>query len=105
MYKGLRIAAVVPAYNEEKLIARTIMSMPDWVDMIIVINDGSKDQTLVRAQDVNDPRVSIINHAKNTGVGGSIIDGHRLALELGSDVNVVMAGDGQMDPAYPPDLL
>jgi glycosyltransferase involved in cell wall biosynthesis len=105
MYKGLRVAAVVPAYNEEKLIARTIMTMPDLVDMIIVINDCSKDQTLARAREVDDPRVSIIDHAENTGVGGSIIDGHKLALELGADVNVVMAGDGQMNPAYLPALL
>jgi glycosyltransferase involved in cell wall biosynthesis len=105
MYKGLRVAAVVPAYNEEKLIARTIMTMPDLVDMIIVINDCSKDQTLARAREVDDPRVSIIDHPENTGVGGSIIDGHRLALELGADVNVVMAGDGQMNPDYLPDLL
>ncbi len=105
MYKGLRVAAVVPAYNEEKLIGRTIMTMPDFVDMIIVINDCSKDQTLARAREVNDPRVSIIDHQKNTGVGGSIIDGHKLALELGADVNVVMAGDGQMNPDYLPDLL
>ena len=105
MYKNHRIAAVVPAYNEEKLIARTIMSMPDWIDMIIVINDCSKDQTLARAQEVNDSRVQIVSHAKNTGVGGSILDGHRLAMELGADINVVMAGDGQMDPTYLPDLL
>lgn len=105
MYKGLRIAAVVPAYNEEKLIGRTILSMPDWIDFIIVINDCSTDQTLARVQEINDPRISIINHEKNTGVGGAIVDGHRLALQLGADVNVVMAGDGQMDPAYLPDLL
>ncbi len=105
MYKGLRIAAVVPAYNEAKLIGRTIVSMPDWVDMIIIINDCSKDETLARAREINDPRVHVIDHPKNTGVGGSIIDGHKLALELGADVNVVMAGDGQMDPTYLPDLL
>jgi glycosyltransferase involved in cell wall biosynthesis len=105
MYKDLRIAAVVPAYNEAKLIGRTIMSMPAFVDLIIVINDCSTDETLARAQEVNDPRVQIISHLKNTGVGGSIIDGHRLALELGADVSVVMAGDGQMDPTYLPELL
>jgi glycosyltransferase involved in cell wall biosynthesis len=105
MYKGQRIAAVVPAYNEAKLIERTIGTMPDFIDHIIVINDCSTDDTSALARQSNDPRVTVIDHAKNTGVGGAILDGHKLALELGADINVVMAGDGQMDPAYLPDLL
>ena len=47
----------------------------------------------------------VIDHVRNTGVGGSIIDGHKKAMELGADVDVVMAGDAQMDPAYLPNLL
>ncbi|GAA1798161.1 glycosyltransferase family 2 protein [Planosporangium flavigriseum] len=105
MYKGRKIAAVVPAYNESKLIGKTITTMPDFVDMIIVINDCSTDDTSARARAVGDPRVTVIDHEKNTGVGGSIMDGHQRALELGADVNVVMAGDAQMDPAYLPALL
>ena len=105
MYKGQRIAAVVPAYNEAKLIERTIGTMPDFIDHIIVINDCSTDDTSALARQSNDPRVTVIDHQKNTGVGGAILDGHKLALELGADINVVMAGDGQMDPNYLPDLL
>lgn len=105
MYKGKKIAAVVPAYNESKLIGQTITTMPDFVDMIIVVNDCSTDDTSARAREVGDPRVTVIDHEKNTGVGGSIMDGHQRALELGADVNVVMAGDAQMDPAYLPALL
>ncbi len=41
----------------------------------------------------------------NQGVGGAIVTGHKAAMELGADVNVIMAGDAQMDPAYLPDLL
>jgi glycosyltransferase involved in cell wall biosynthesis len=105
LYKGLKIAAVVPAYNEEKLIGTTIGTMPDFVDLIVVVNDCSTDETSKRARNSGDPRVHVLDHETNTGVGGSILDGHALAMELGADVNVVMAGDAQMDPVYLPDLL
>jgi glycosyltransferase involved in cell wall biosynthesis len=105
VYKEHRIAAVVPAYNESKLIGKTILTMPDFVDIIVVVNDKSTDDTSEQARAVGDPRVVVIDHEVNTGVGGAIMDGHSRALELGSDVNVVMAGDAQMDPAYLTDLL
>lgn len=105
MYRDRRIAAVVPAYNESKLIGKTIMTMPDFVDHIVVVNDCSTDDTSQQARSVGDARVVVIDHAVNTGVGGAIVDGHRRALELGADINVVMAGDAQMDPAYLPALL
>ena len=54
---------------------------------------------------IADPRVTLIRHEVNQGVGGAIITGHKAAMELGADVNVMMAGDAQMDPAYLPDLL
>jgi glycosyltransferase involved in cell wall biosynthesis len=105
VYKDHKIAAVVPAYNESKLIGKTIMTMPDFVDIIVVVNDRSTDDTSEQARAVGDPRVVVIDHEVNTGVGGAIMDGHARALELGSDINVVMAGDAQMDPAFLPDLL
>ncbi len=105
MYEGCRIAAVVPAYNESKLIGQTITTMPEFVDHIIVIDDCSTDDTSAQALKTGDPRVVLIEHEKNTGVGGAILDGHRRALELGADIDVVMAGDAQMDPDYLPNLL
>lgn len=105
MYRGLRVAVVVPAYNEEKLIARTIGGIPETVDDIIVIDDRSTDATAERARETGDSRLTIIRHDRNTGVGGAICDGHKQALRLGCDVSVVMAGDAQMDPKYLPALL
>ncbi|GAA2034924.1 hypothetical protein GCM10009839_39460 [Catenulispora yoronensis] len=105
MYRELTVAAIVPAHNESKLIGKTITTMPDFVDHIIVIDDCSTDDTSEKALAVGDPRVTLIRHEKNTGVGGAIMDGHRRALELKADVDVVMAGDAQMDPDYLPALL
>lgn len=105
MYKGATIAAVVPAYREEKMISTVIETMPDYVDHIVIIDDCSPDATSEVVQRSTDPRVTLIRHEVNQGVGGAIITGHRAALELGADVNVIMAGDAQMDPEYLPPLL
>jgi glycosyltransferase involved in cell wall biosynthesis len=105
MHSGLRIAVVVPAHNEEALIAATVSSMPDLVDHIVVVDDASTDATAEKAQATGDERLEIITHVSNRGVGGAILSGHRRAIELGADVAVVMAGDGQMDPDFLPALL
>lgn len=105
MYKGAVVAAVVPAYNEAKMITRVIDTMPACVDHIVIVDDCSPDGTSEAVTASADPRVTLIRHETNQGVGGAIITAHRAAIDLGSDVNVVMAGDAQMDPAFLPDLL
>lgn len=105
MYHGARVAAVVPAYKEEKMISTVISTMPDYVDHIVIVDDHSPDATSEVVARLADPRVKLIRHEVNQGVGGAIVTGHRAALELGADVNVIMAGDAQMDPAFLPDLL
>lgn len=105
MYKNATIAAVVPAYNEAQMIASVIETMPDFVDHIVIVDDCSPDATSEVVRAIDDPRVTLIRHESNQGVGGAIITGHRAAMALGTDVNVVMAGDAQMDPAYLPPLL
>jgi glycosyltransferase involved in cell wall biosynthesis len=105
MYRGKRIAAVVPAHNEAALITQVITTMPVFVDLIVVVDDASSDSTSAAAQEPGDPRVLILRHETNKGVGGAIVTGHRAAYEAGADINVVMAGDAQMDPDYLPALL
>jgi glycosyltransferase involved in cell wall biosynthesis len=105
MYKGQSVAAVVPAYNEEKLIGKVIQTMPEFVDRIFIVDDNSSDSTSAVAEGLHDPRVRILRHERNTGVGGAVLDGHRAVVEEGVDIAVVMAGDAQMDPAYLPALL
>ena len=46
MYKNKKISVVIPAYNEEKLIEKVLDTIPDWVDLIIVVDDCSKDETV-----------------------------------------------------------
>jgi glycosyltransferase involved in cell wall biosynthesis len=105
MYRGLSVAVVIPAFNEEAAIARAVDVVPDWVDQVVVIDDASHDQTAAVAARRSDPRVEVLRHAENRGVGGAIVSGYRRVLALGHDVAAVMAGDGQMDPDDLPALL
>ena len=100
MYLGKSIAVVVPAYNEEALIEKTLSSIPDFVDKIIVVDDASKDKTkeIVQSLANDDTRIELIVHKSNQGVGGAIVSGYKRARDLGIDVTAVMAGDAQMDP-------
>ena len=98
MRYGRQIAVVVPAYNEERFIVRTLRTVPRFVDHIVVIDDASTDRTAERAARVRDLRVSMIQSASNRGVGAAITCGYARALDLGADWIVVMAADGQMDP-------
>ena len=100
MYKEKTVAVVVPAHNEEVLIAKTIASIPGLVDRILVVNDGSTDRTaeIVEETAKEDSRVSLMRHEVNQGVGGAIVTGYKAARDLGIDITVVMAGDAQMDP-------
>jgi glycosyltransferase involved in cell wall biosynthesis len=96
---GKRVAVVVPAHDEEQLIGTTIAGIPEFVDGIYVVDDGSRDATADRARATGDPRVEIVVHDRNRGVGAAIVTGYKRALEAGDDVVAVMAGDNQMDPA------
>jgi glycosyltransferase involved in cell wall biosynthesis len=97
MVEGKRVAVVVPAYDEERLIVETIRGMPDFVDRIYVVDDASRDTTAERAGAVGDTRVEVIAHDRNSGVGAAIVTGYRRALAEGTDLICVMAADNQMD--------
>ncbi|MEA2406350.1 MAG: hypothetical protein QOE69_469 [Thermoleophilaceae bacterium] len=99
MLEGKTVAVVVPAYNEERLIAETIAGIPGFVDRIYVVDDKSRDDTVERARGAGDPRVEVLVHERNQGVGAAIVTGYKRALADRVDVTAVMAGDNQMDPA------
>jgi glycosyltransferase involved in cell wall biosynthesis len=97
VYEGRTVAVVVPAYNEEALVGSTVQGIPSFVDHVIVVDDGSKDETAARAQ-AADKRVEVIPHEENQGVGAAIVTGYKRAIALDVEVTCVMAADGQMDP-------
>ncbi|MBB72257.1 MAG: ribonuclease BN [Legionellales bacterium] len=107
MFKNKTVCVVVPCHNEETQIGKVITTMPDYVDNIIIVNDASQDKTsdVVRSYQANHPRVTLIEHEQNQGVGGAIATGYKWARDNEVDVAVVMAGDGQMDPVDLPAIL
>jgi glycosyltransferase involved in cell wall biosynthesis len=105
MYRSHRIVVVVPAHNEERHLGEVLSSMPGFVDHVVVVDDGSTDDTAGVAAAAADERVRLLRHTINRGVGSALTSGYRAALELDADVVAAMGGDGQMDPARLASLL
>ena len=96
-----RIGVVIPARNEERFIQKVVETLPTFVDLAVVINDGSTDETqsILEAMESSE-KVDIIK-LDGEGVGAAIDAGHQYLLQHWPDqlfISVVMAGDGQMNP-------
>src|SRR5215813_1430269 len=101
MYEGKTVAVVVPAHNEEKLIGQVLETMPGFVDLIIVVDDASTDQTpdIVTSYCRRlSERLVLLSHKENQGVGAAVVTGYKCALAQNIEIIVVMNGDAQMDP-------
>lgn len=96
------VVVVIPAFRVEQYVSNVIAGVPQVVREIIAVEDCSPDSTgqvLDRLAAV-DPRLVVIHHQANAGVGGAMKTGYREALRRNPDVVVKMDGDGQMNPDY-----
>lgn len=101
-----RIAVIVPAFRVRDRVLDVILGIPAWVDAIYVVDDACPDGSGDWVQrNSRDPRVHVIWHERNQGVGGAVVSGYVKALADGAEVLVKMDGDGQMDPSLLPQLL
>lgn len=100
------VAVVIPCYRVGELILGVLPTIGAEVDHIIVVDDACPDgtATLVEIR-CRDPRLIVVRHERNTGVGGATLTGYRRAIEVGADIIVKIDGDGQMDPAQIPQFL
>jgi len=101
MYKGQKIAVVVPCFNEQEHIGKVIETMPEFVDKIVAVDDNSTDNTPLELREYvkkMGQRLISIRHPKKIGVGGAIVTGYKWCKDNSFDVVAVMAGDNQMDP-------
>jgi len=94
----LTVCVVIPAFKVSEHIAKVVNSIGSEVTMIIVVDDSCPESSgrLLQKQ-LNEPRLEIIFHESNMGVGGAVKTGYKRALELGYEVIVKIDGDGQMD--------
>jgi dolichol-phosphate mannosyltransferase len=101
------VVVVIPAYNEEGHIETTLRSMPNFVTSVIVVDDASKDSTpdIVARLAEEDPRIELVRHERNRGIGGAMVSGYERAQELQAGIVVKMDADGQMSPDDLPALL
>ncbi|MHA1435569.1 MAG: glycosyltransferase family 2 protein, partial [Candidatus Heimdallarchaeota archaeon] len=103
-----RVAVIIPAFNEEKLILRTLKPIPKIITDIYVVDDGSKDHTgdIVAEYSENvDSRVKLVIHEVNSGVGSAIMTGYQAAYDDNCDIFIVIGGDAQMEMADLPHYI
>jgi glycosyltransferase involved in cell wall biosynthesis len=102
----VRIAVVIPCYRVTRHVLGVIAAIGPEVERIYCVDDacpeGSGDHVQAHCRD---PRVQVLRHAANQGVGGAVMTGYRAAIADGAEVIVKIDGDGQMDPALLPGIV
>lgn len=101
-----KLAVVIPCYQVKEHILQTLSGIPDLIDLIICVDDACPEGSgsLVE-RTATDPRIQVLRHDHNMGVGGAMVTGYRRALEVGAQIVIKMDGDGQMDPALLPRIV
>lgn len=97
-----RTLAVIPCCNEETTVANVILKTKRFVNNVLVVDDGSSDETKKIAKEAG---ATVISHKKNRGKGAAIRTGFKYAIDNDFDYIVTIDGDGQHDPLEIPDLL
>lgn len=98
MYVDLTIAVVIPCYQVENQVATVINRIPDFVDVIIAVDDASTDGTRRVLEGLDCSRLTVLYHEENQGVGGAMTTGYEHALSTDAQIVVKVDGDGQMAP-------
>ena len=104
----MKLVTLIPAYNEESNIEKTVLSIPrhimgiDKVE-VLVVNDGSTDKTIDMA--MNGGADKIVSHKRNSGVGAAFMTGIRNAIMMNADIVVAVDADSQFDYTQIPELL
>lgn len=95
---------IIPAHNEEKNIKQIIQGAKKYTNNIIVVDDGSKDQTYNKAKNSGD-NIIVLRHKINLGKGAALKTGCEAAIKLGAQMLVAIDGDNQHDPDDIPKLV
>jgi glycosyltransferase involved in cell wall biosynthesis len=102
MERSKKIIVVMPAYNAERTLERTLDDIPrEWVDEILLVDDASRDGTVELARKLG---LRVFVHEKNRGYGGNQKTCYTEALKLGGDIVIMVHPDHQYDPRVIPQL-
>ena len=102
MERSKKVIVVMPAYNAEKTLERTLDDIPrEWVDEILLVDDVSRDGTVELARKLG---LRVFAHEKNRGYGGNQKTCYTEALKLGGDIVIMVHPDHQYDPRVIPQL-
>ena len=96
------VVAGIPAYNEEKTIAKVVLRAQRCADRVVVCDDGSRDMTVEIAKEVG---ADVIQHERNRGKGAALRSLFEAGHKMGADVFVTLDGDDQHDPRQIPKLV
>jgi len=100
------IAVVVPCYRVKHQILGVLSEIGAECDAVYVVDDACPEQTGDHVEKAcDDPRVRVLRHPRNLGVGGATLTGYEAALRDGASIIVKLDGDGQMDPRLIPRLV
>ncbi len=103
MKESPKVIVVMPAYNAAKTLHMTYADLPrDVVDLVIVVDDGSSDETARIARDLG---LELFVHHRNYGYGANQKTCYREALKAGADIVVMVHPDYQYDPTLLPDIV
>ncbi|MBN1272439.1 MAG: glycosyltransferase family 2 protein [Candidatus Aminicenantes bacterium] len=103
MKNGKKVIVIMPAYNAEKTLERTLDDIPkEWIDDIILTDDCSRDGTVNLARKLG---LRVVVHKKNRGYGGNQKTCYREALKAGADIIIMVHPDHQYDPTVIPQLI
>lgn len=98
-----KVVVVMPAYNAEKTLRMTYAELPhDVVDLVILVDDGSSDQTIRIAREL---KLEVFVHDRNYGYGANQKTCYREALRAGAGIVVMVHPDYQYDPALLPEIV
>ena len=101
MLNNQKIAVAIPCYRVEEHLEKVVAGIPEFVDILLLVDDCSTDGTPVLVDRLADGhRIVALHHTENKGVGGAMKTAFRKAMEMAVDVVVKLDGDGQMDAAY-----
>jgi glycosyltransferase involved in cell wall biosynthesis len=99
---SIRVAAVIPAFNEAAAIARVVAGIRGIVDQVFVVDDGSQDETAIRAAEAG---AMVLRHERNAGKGNAVRTGLAKALEGPFTHVLLLDGDMQHLPTEAATLI